>query len=109
LLEREAFMMADFDVDVVAVAAQPLAFLWPRQIKGSTYHVPDFFVRLSNGDGRIVDVKRLAAVGSSVALATGAPEGREVFARSAAGTLPAEPAHSRWSGRNVEQHLRIGR
>lgn len=67
LLERDALMMADFDVDVVAVAVQPLAFLWPRQIKGSTYHVPDFFVRLSNGDGRIVDVKRLAAVGSSEA------------------------------------------
>ena len=65
LLEREALMVADFDVDVVAVAVQPLAFLWPRQIEGSTYHVPDFFVRLSNGDGRIVDVKRRAAVGSS--------------------------------------------
>jgi hypothetical protein len=65
LLEREALMMADFDVDVVAVAAQPLALLRPRQIEGSTYHVPDFFVRLSNGDGRIVDVKRLAAIGCS--------------------------------------------
>jgi|tagenome__1003787_1003787.scaffolds.fasta_scaffold20982384_1 hypothetical protein len=65
LLERDALMMADFDVDVVAVAAQPLAFLWPRQIKGSTYHVPDYFVRLSNGDGRIVDVKRPAAVDSA--------------------------------------------
>jgi hypothetical protein len=65
LLERDALMMADFDVDAVGVAAQPLAFLWPRQIKGSTYHVPDFFVRLSNGDGRIIDVKRPAAVGTS--------------------------------------------
>jgi hypothetical protein len=65
LIERDALMMADFDVDVVAVAAQPLAFLWPRQIKGSIYHVPDFFVRLANGDGRIVDVKRPAAVGTS--------------------------------------------
>lgn len=43
-----------------------LAFLWPRQIKGSTYHVPDFFVRLSNGHGRIVDVKRLAAVNIAI-------------------------------------------
>ena len=67
LLERDALMIADFDVDIFAVAAQPLAFLWPRHIKGSTYHVPDFFVRLSNGDGRIVDVKRHAAVGSSEA------------------------------------------
>ena len=66
LLERDALMMADFDVDVVAVAVQPLAFLWPRQIKGSTYHVPDFFVRLSNGHGRIVDVKRLAAVNIAI-------------------------------------------
>jgi hypothetical protein len=65
LLERDALMMADFDVDVVAVAVQRLAFLWPRQIKASTYHVPDFCVRLSNSHGRVVDVKRPTAVGSS--------------------------------------------
>ncbi|MBO0881784.1 MAG: TnsA-like heteromeric transposase endonuclease subunit [Mycobacterium sp.] len=65
LLERDALMMADFDVDAVGIAAQHLAFLWPRQIKGSTYRVPDFFVRLSGGNGRIVDVKRPSAVGTS--------------------------------------------
>lgn len=62
LLERDALMMADFDTEVVAIAAQPFALLWPRDTSGAKHHVPDFFVRLANGDGRVVDVKRAAAV-----------------------------------------------
>lgn len=58
--------MADFDVDAVAVAAQPLAFSGLGRSR-STYHVPYLFVWLSNGDRRIVDVKRPTAVGSSEA------------------------------------------
>jgi hypothetical protein len=57
LLEREYLMWADFEPDIVAVAAQPLALLWPRGTTGSKSHVPDFFVRFSNGDGRLVDVR----------------------------------------------------
>jgi hypothetical protein len=57
LLERDAVMMADFDSEVVAVSAQPLAFLWPRGTEHETHHVPDFFFRLCDGGGRIVDVK----------------------------------------------------
>lgn len=57
LLEREYLMSADFDPHVVAMAAQPLALLWPRGIRGQKSHFPDFFVRLSNGDGRLVDVR----------------------------------------------------
>jgi hypothetical protein len=57
LLEREYLMWADFEPDIVAVAAQPLALLWPRGRGGQKNHVPDFFVRLSNGDGRLVDVR----------------------------------------------------
>ncbi|MGH7920424.1 MAG: TnsA-like heteromeric transposase endonuclease subunit, partial [Candidatus Dormibacteraceae bacterium] len=33
------------------------ALLWPRETKGHRDHVPDFFVRLSSGDGRLVDVR----------------------------------------------------
>ena len=41
----------------VAVAAQPLALLWPHGTTGQRNHVPDFFVRLASGDGRLVDVR----------------------------------------------------
>jgi hypothetical protein len=67
LLERDALTIADFDTEVVAISAQPLAFLWPRTVAGSKYHVPDFFLRLASGDGRVVDVKRPDAVASSAA------------------------------------------
>lgn len=56
LLEREYLLSADTESDIVAIAAQPLALLWPRGTSGHHDHVPDFFVRLSNGDGRVVDV-----------------------------------------------------
>lgn len=57
LLEREYLLAADATVDVVAVAAQPLALLWPHGTPGERNHVPDFFVRLASGDGRLVDVR----------------------------------------------------
>jgi hypothetical protein len=57
LLERDYLLAADADDQVVAIAAQPLALLWPRNTPGQRDHVPDFFVRLSNGDGRLVDVR----------------------------------------------------
>jgi hypothetical protein len=58
LLEREYLMSADFEPHIVAITAQPLALLWPRGTAGEKNHVPDFFVRLNNGDGRLVDVRR---------------------------------------------------
>ncbi|WP_260973190.1 TnsA-like heteromeric transposase endonuclease subunit [Mycolicibacterium llatzerense] len=57
LLEREYLLAADNAPDVIAIAAQPLALLWPRDTQGNRDHVPDFFVRLANGDGRLVDVR----------------------------------------------------
>ena len=57
LLEREYLLAADFDTEIVAIAAQPLAFLWPHGVKGQRSHVPDFFARLDCGDGRLVDVR----------------------------------------------------
>lgn len=57
LLEREYLLSADSETDIVAIAAQPLALLWPRGTRGHHDHVPDFFVRLSNGDGRVIDVR----------------------------------------------------
>lgn len=63
LLERDALMMADFSAEVIAASAQPLAFLWPRGTVHAAHHVPDFFLRLADGGGRVVDVKRADAVG----------------------------------------------
>ncbi|WP_234809167.1 TnsA-like heteromeric transposase endonuclease subunit [Mycobacteroides saopaulense] len=57
LLEREFLLAADFDPQTVAIAAQPLAILWPRATPSNVNHVPDFFIRLAGGDGRIVDVR----------------------------------------------------
>lgn len=66
LLEREYLLTADIADDVSAIAAQPLALLWPRGTRGQRDHVPDFFVRLSSGDGRVVDVRSRERVGRSV-------------------------------------------
>ena len=67
LLEREYLMWADFELDIVAIAAQPLALLWPRGTTGHKSHVPDFFVRLRNGDGRLVDVRHRDCVDDAAA------------------------------------------
>lgn len=65
LLEREYLMTADIADDVIAIAAQPLALLWPRGTQGQRDHVPDFFVRLSSGDGRVVDIRSRERVDKS--------------------------------------------
>ncbi|AMU33566.1 TnsA-like heteromeric transposase endonuclease subunit [Mycobacteroides abscessus] len=65
LLEREYLLSADFDPHVVGLAAQPLAILWPRGTPHSTSHTPDFFVRLDDGGGRIVDVRHPDRVAAS--------------------------------------------
>lgn len=64
-LERDFLLSADYDRDVVGVASQPFAFLWPRRTDGARGHVPDFFVRLRDGTGRVVDVKPAGRVRSA--------------------------------------------
>ncbi|WP_078322432.1 TnsA-like heteromeric transposase endonuclease subunit [Mycobacteroides chelonae] len=65
LLEREYLLAADFDPHAVAIAAQPLAILWPHRTPGNTSHTPDFFVRLADSDGLIVDVRHPDRVDSA--------------------------------------------
>ncbi len=65
LLERDFLLSADYDRDVVGVASQPFAFLWPRETEGSRGHVPDFFVRLRDGTGQVIDVKPAGRVRSA--------------------------------------------
>lgn len=57
LLERDFLMLADYDRDVVGIAFQPFAVLWPKGTDSARGHVPDFFLRLRDGGGRVVDVR----------------------------------------------------
>jgi len=59
LLERQALLAFDFDRDVVGLAVQPFALLWPRRHSstGPRHHVPDLFVRRADGRGVVVDVR----------------------------------------------------
>jgi hypothetical protein len=55
-LERDHLMALDADAEVVAVASQPFWLSWPggqRRVR----HAPDFFVRLSDGTGVVIDVR----------------------------------------------------
>jgi hypothetical protein len=56
LFERTALMTLDRDASVVAISSQPMWIHWPA---GSTpkAHAPDYFVRHSNGDGEVIDVR----------------------------------------------------
>lgn len=61
-LERSWVVAADFDPAVTKVAAQPFALLWPHGTPGQRDHVPDYFARLSDGRGRVVDVRHAERV-----------------------------------------------
>ena len=66
-LEAQYVLAADFDPDVVAISAQPVAFLWPHGTPGQKNHVPDFFIRRANGDGALIDVRAAGFVDKSKA------------------------------------------
>lgn len=55
-LERDNAMLLDFDPDVVGYAAQPFWLHWDQDGKGLR-HAPDYFVRLADGSGVVVDVR----------------------------------------------------
>ncbi|KNE80455.1 hypothetical protein ADZ36_22020 [Streptomyces fradiae] len=55
-LERDRLILMDRDPQVVGIASQPFWLHWhdgPR----SRRHAPDYFVRLADGRGRVVDVR----------------------------------------------------
>lgn len=52
-LERDHVMALDADPGVVGLASQPFRFHW----EDGRHHVPDFFVRLSDGSAEVVDVR----------------------------------------------------
>jgi hypothetical protein len=55
-LERDHAMMLDFDAEVVGFASQPFWLHW-RSGMDFRRHAPDFFARLADGTGVVVDVR----------------------------------------------------
>ncbi len=55
-VERDVAMMLDFDPAVISFSSQPFWLYWPGE-KGRRRHVPDFFARLADGGGVVVDVR----------------------------------------------------
>lgn len=55
LYEKAALMRLDRDVEVVAIAAQPMWIHWEGEVPRR--HAPDFFVRFGDGSAALVDVK----------------------------------------------------
>lgn len=54
--ERDVAMMLDFDPAVVAFSSQPFRLTW-MQGDEERRHVPDYFARLSDGAGVVIDVR----------------------------------------------------
>jgi hypothetical protein len=55
-LERDVAMTLDFDPEVVAFASQPFWLSWAED--GEEHrHSPDFFARLADGTGMVIDVR----------------------------------------------------
>jgi hypothetical protein len=55
-LERDRLMLLDFDPAVTAVASQPFWLHWHDGRRGRR-HAPDFFARLADGTGVVMDVR----------------------------------------------------
>ena len=55
-LERDVAMMLDFDPAVVMFSSQPFWLIW-EQDGEQRRHVPDYFARLADGTGVVVDVR----------------------------------------------------
>jgi hypothetical protein len=55
-LERDVVMMLDFEPAVVAFSSQPFWLTW-AQDGGQRRHAPDYFARLADGTGVVIDVR----------------------------------------------------
>jgi hypothetical protein len=55
-VERNVAMMLDFDPDVVAFSSQPFWLTW-TQGEDKRRHPPDYFARLADGTGVVIDVR----------------------------------------------------
>ena len=55
-LERDQVMALDFDPNVVGLSSQPFRLSWRRDGEDCS-HTPDYFVRLRDGTGVVIDVR----------------------------------------------------
>jgi hypothetical protein len=55
-LERDQVMALDFDPDVVGLSSQPFRLSWERDGEERS-HTPDYFARLRDGTGIVIDVR----------------------------------------------------
>jgi hypothetical protein len=55
-LERDHLMLLDFDPAVAAVSSQPFWLHW-HDGRRARRHAPDFFARLADGSGVVIDVR----------------------------------------------------
>jgi hypothetical protein len=72
-LERDEAMSLDFDGAVVGFAAQPFWLSWP-DIDRVRSHAPDFFARLADGTGVVIDCRPAARIKPRDAAAFAATE-----------------------------------
>ena len=56
-LERDHVMLLDFDPQVTAIASQPFWLRWRDGGGRSRRHAPDFFARMADGTGLVIDVR----------------------------------------------------
>ncbi len=64
-------MLLDFDPDVVGVSSQPFWLHWTAADGATHRHAPDFFARLADGSGLVVDVRPDERVTAKAAAAFG--------------------------------------
>ena len=57
-LERNHLMLLDFDAVVVGIASKPFRLFWDDEVSGRRRsHAPDYFARLVDGRGLVVDCR----------------------------------------------------
>lgn len=72
-LERDRLILLDADPQVRGIASQPFWLHWHDGVRRRR-HAPDYFVRLANGRGRVVDVRAADRVDDAAAKAFAATE-----------------------------------
>ncbi|MFE7236306.1 TnsA-like heteromeric transposase endonuclease subunit [Streptomyces sp. NPDC057596] len=65
-VERDAAMALDFDPVVAALASQPFRLAWTDRAQ-DRQHTPDYFARLADGTGVVVDVRPQSLVDADTA------------------------------------------
>ena len=68
-LERDHVMLLDFDRAVIGLSSQPFRLSWDGGGGVRRRHVPDFFARLADGSGVVVDVRADDRIGARDAAA----------------------------------------